>query len=64
MVTRMSAKGAKVDWKAVELATEVKRTYLVRNQEGREFFKMYKPSEAQKIFEKNGWVGKMVGKKA
>lgn len=53
MVTKMQAQGAKVDWDAVERATEKRRTYHVRYSDGREVFKMYKPSEAKKIWEKD-----------
>ena len=61
MTTKTQAEGTKVNWKAVDKATEVSRTYLIRDNEGREFFKMYKPSEAQKIFKQRGWKGKLVG---
>lgn len=61
MVTKTQAKNANVDWKAVEKATEVRRTYLVTLPDGRQVYKMYKPSEAQKIFRSKGWKGKLVG---
>ena len=51
MVTKMQAQGAKVDWEAVERATEKRRTYHVKYSDGREVFKMYKPSEAIKIWD-------------
>lgn len=60
MVTKMQAKGAEVDWKRVDQATEVKRTYLVRDRLGREFFKMYKPSEARAYFKATGCTGQIV----
>lgn len=60
MTTKSDAKGAVVDWCAVEKATEVQRTYLVKDRNGKEFFKMYKPSEAQDIFKKKGWTGQIV----
>ena len=62
MVTKSEAKGAKVDWRAVELATEVPRTFLIRDRLGREFYKMYKPSEANRIFKARGWTGQIVSK--
>ena len=60
MVTKSEAAGSNIDWEKVRLATEVPRTYLVRDQDGKEFFKMYKPSFAQKIFKAKGWKGKIV----
>jgi len=60
MITKSGAAGAKIDWSAVEMATEVPRTYLVKDRFGREFFKMYKPSEATRIFKAEGWTGKIV----
>lgn len=60
MVTKTEAAGTKVDWNKVELATEVKRTYLIKDQFGHEFFKMYKPSEANRIFKAEGWTGQIV----
>lgn len=60
MITKLGAKGTKVDWDAVERATEVRRTYLVRDRHGNEFFKMYKPSEAQRIFKAEGWTGQII----
>ena len=57
MVTKSQAKGAAVDWAEVERMTEVPRTYFVWDGKGKEFFKMYKPSEADRIFKKNGWKG-------
>ena len=60
MITKNDAVNAKVDWDAVERATEVPRTYLVRDNTGREFFKMYKPSYAREIFRRTGWTGKIV----
>lgn len=63
MVRKLEAKGAKVDWKAVNKATEIARTYLVTEiRTGKQFFKMYKPSEAQKIFKQKGWKGSIVSK--
>lgn len=60
MTTRCQATNSDVDWTEVELATEVRRTYLVRDANGREFFKMYKPSEAGRIFQRKKWTGKIV----
>lgn len=60
MITKTGAKDVVVDWDAIERATEVARTYLVRDRFGREFFKMYKPSEAFRIFKARGWTGKIV----
>ena len=60
MTTKQDAMGTKVDWEAVEKATEVRRTYLIKDRFGREFFKMYKPSEAKRIFKLEGWTGKIV----
>ena len=61
MITKMDAMGVNVDWAAVERATEVPRTYLVTDRcTGREFYKMYKPSEAKRIFKSTGWSGKIV----
>ena len=62
MVTKIEAKGARVDWRAVELATEVKRTYLITDRFGKQFYKMYKPSEVQKIFKEKGWRGQIVSR--
>lgn len=61
MITKTGAAGANVDWNAVDKATEAKRTYLVNTPDGREIFKLYKPSEAQSIFKQKGWTGKIVG---
>jgi len=61
MITKNEARDAKVDWDYVNKATEVKRTYLVTDRTGKEFFKMYKPSEAERIFKTKGWKGKIVG---
>ena len=60
MVTKLDAKNVKVDWDKVNQATEVRRTYLCWDKDGHEFFKMYKPSEAGKIFKAKGWHGKIV----
>ena len=60
MVTKSDAIGVKVDWDKVNAATEVKRTYLVKDRNGKEFFKMYKPSEAKRIFALEGWRGSIV----
>ena len=60
MTTKTDAQGVNVDWQKVELATEVPRTYLITDKHGREFFKMYKPSEAKRIFKLEGWTGKIV----
>lgn len=60
MITKSESVGTKVDWNVVEKATEVPRTYLVKDNFGNEFYKMYKPSEAQKIFKSRGWTGKIV----
>ena len=60
MVTKNEACTATINWDEVERLTEVKRTYLVRDRYGREFFKMYKPSEAQRIFKANGWKGTII----
>ena len=61
MVTKADVKNVNVDWDKINKATEVRRTYLVRDKDGHEFFKMYKPSEVGKIFKERGWHGKMVG---
>ena len=61
MITKSESVGTKVDWNVVEKATEVPRTYLVKDSFGNEFYKMYKPSEAQKIFKSRGWTGSIVG---
>ena len=61
MTTKTDTVGTKVDWNYVNKVTEIARTYLVTDQSGKEFFKMYKPSEAQKIFDANGWKGQIVG---
>ncbi len=60
MITKSESVGIKVDWNVVEKATEVPRTYLVRDAFGNEFYKMYKPSETPKIFKSHGWTGKIV----
>lgn len=60
MTTKTDARGTIVDWDKVEQATEVPRTYLIKDRFGREFFKMYKPSEAKRIFKLEGWTGKIV----
>lgn len=60
MTTKLDAKNTAVDWDAVERATEVRRTYLVRDKRGNEFFKMYKPSEAKRIFKAEGWTGQII----
>lgn len=57
MVTKRDCVGVKVDWNAVEKATEIRRTYLVTDGDGNQFFKMYKPSEAKAIFNERGWTG-------
>lgn len=44
------------------LRTEVPRTYEITTPAGGHFFKMYKPTEARKIFRKKGWTGKCVSK--
>ena len=62
MVTKMQAQGAKVDWDAVERATEIRRTYLITTKSGREFFKMYKPSEVRHVLKNEpDWNACMVG---
>ena len=60
MTGKSESKGTKVDWSTVELATEVNRTYLVTDRFGRQFYKMYKPSVAQRVFKENGWRGEIV----
>jgi len=61
MVTKSeAATHGSINWDAVRIATEVPRTYLVRDHRGKEFFKMYKPSEAERIFKATGWTGKIV----
>ena len=63
MTTKAKAMNTKVDWDYVDRATEIRRTYLVKDRStGREFFKMYKPSEAQRIFKAEGWIGKIVSR--
>ena len=59
-MTKTGTEGNRVNWTEVERATEIRRTYLVRDKEGKEFFKMYKPSEVKEIFKKNGWRGQIV----
>ena len=62
MITKLQAKDAKVDWDRVNKLTEIRRTYLVRTKDGREFFKMYKPSEVKKhLAEGSQWKFTMVG---
>lgn len=60
MVTKSDAKGVVIDWDMIDQITEVPRTYLIKDQFGREFFKMYKPSEAKRIFKLENWKGKIV----
>lgn len=60
MITKSEAAGAKVDWGKVNHATEVNRTYLVTDRFGNQFYKMYKPSVAAKIFKEKGWKGQIV----
>ena len=60
MITKTGAIGTNVDWEAVDRMTEVSRTYLVTDRKGNEFFKMYKPSEAKRIFKSEGWTGRIV----
>jgi len=61
MTTKLDTIGIRIDWDAVNQATEIPRTYLIRDPDtGREFFKMYKPSEAKRIFSAQGWHGKIV----
>lgn len=45
-----------------EKDNEIPRTYLVKDRHGREFFKMYKPSEAERIFKLEKWTGKIVSR--
>lgn len=61
MTTKTAAKDVFIDWKEIEHATEVPRTYLVRTRDGREFFKMYKPSQAKHVFAAEGWTGQIIG---
>lgn len=61
MITKTEARGTFIDWDRVNQITEVPRTYLVRTDDGREFFKMYKPSYAKHVFAATGWTGQMVG---
>ena len=60
MITKSEASGTNVDWGKVNQATEVNRTYLVTDQFGNKFYKMYKPSVAEKIFKEKGWKGQIV----
>lgn len=60
MITKLGSVDSNVDWDAVNKATEVERTYLVTDRKDRQFFKMYKPSEAERIFKKKGWTGKII----
>ena len=61
MITKSNAANPKdINWEAVDKATEIRRTYLVKDSEGREFFKMYKPSQAREIFKCKGWTGRVV----
>ncbi len=57
MITKADTANVTIDWDKVERETEVPRTYFVHDGYGHRFFKMYKPSEAEKIFEANGWTG-------
>lgn len=49
MTGKMGAKNANVDWRAVEKATEIRRTYEIHLINGGIIFKMYKPSEIRSI---------------
>ena len=60
MITKLDVGDYVVDWDKVNKATEVARTYLITDNKGREFYKMYKPSEANRIFKQNKWTGKIV----
>ena len=51
--------GKFIAWKANE-PEEIPRTYLVRDRSGKEFYKMYKPSETKEIFRRKGWTGRIV----
>ena len=57
VITKSGSIGVEIDWNAVNRATEKACTYLIINKEGREFFKMYKPSEFESISKKKGWTG-------
>ena len=68
MARKLDSKDAKVDWEAVELATEIARTYEIETVYGGTIFKQYKPSIMKqmrvdpKIFDKLKWkTVKMVG---
>lgn len=60
MARKLDAKGVHVDWDLVQRNTEIARTYLIRTRDGRELFKMYKPTEARRIFKEKGWTGQIV----
>ena len=47
MVTKTDVSDVNIDWEEIERLTEVPRTYLMRDKQGREFFKMYTPSQAE-----------------
>lgn len=49
MTFKSDARGVKVDWEKVALATEIARTYEITLESGGIIFKMYKPSEFKKI---------------
>lgn len=60
MVTKTDAKNTNVNWKKVYDATEIRRTYLITDENGRQFYKMYKPSEVDRIFKAEHWTGRIV----
>ena len=61
MITKSSAANPKdINWEEIDKATEIHRTYLVKDSEGREFFKMYKPSQAREMFKRRGWTGRII----
>ena len=59
MTRKMEAKKSEVDWGKVNRATEIPRTYEIQTAAGGYIYKMYKPSEFKKHWEKHkskGWV--------
>ena len=49
MTFKSASMSAKVDWEAVNRATEIKRTYEIILESGGIIFKMYKPSEFHEL---------------
>ncbi len=58
--TKNTARGAKINWDAVEKATEIARSYEIQTIGGGIIFHMYKPSEVKDMLQKGidkarGW---------